>query len=167
MPGRASFSYDVFLSFRGEDTRLGFTGNLYSALHQRGIHTFFDDKEIRKGEEITQALMDAIKHSRICIVVLSKHYAFSSFCLKELSAIIECYEENKTSRVVFPVFYDVDPSDVRHCRGTFAEGMAKHEKERFKNDKELVNKWRTSLEKVAPEKATEIAGFTFKPGYIC
>ncbi|XP_024627900.1 TMV resistance protein N isoform X2 [Medicago truncatula] len=163
MPGRASFNYDVFLSFRGEDTRYNFTGNLYNALNQRGIHTFFDDKEIRKGEEITQKLLKSIEESRISIVVLSKHYAFSSFCLKELTAILECYEKNKTNRLFLPVFYDVDPSDVRHCRGSFAEGMAKQE-ERFKNDMELVDKWRTSLHKAALEKTAEIAGYTFKIG---
>lgn len=165
MAGRASFTYDVFLSFRGEDTRFGFTGNLYNALNQRGIHTFFDDKKIRIGEEITPALVKAIQESRIAIVVLSNNYALSSFCLKELTAILECYEENKTGRVVIPVFYDVDPSDVRHCRGSFGEALAKHEK-RFKDDIQKVNKWRMALHKAAIEKTAELAGFTFKLGYI-
>lgn len=73
-----------------------------------------------------------------------------------------------------PVFYDVDPSDVRHCRGSFGEALAKHE-ETFKDDIEKVHKWRTSLrkaalenffqkEKAALEKTAEIAGFTFKLG---
>ncbi|WJX93000.1 hypothetical protein P8452_74575 [Trifolium repens] len=38
----SSLSYDVFISFRGEDTRLGFTGFLYKTLSDRGIRTFFD-----------------------------------------------------------------------------------------------------------------------------
>ncbi|KAI5570219.1 hypothetical protein BDE02_11G012300 [Populus trichocarpa] len=40
--------YQVFLSFRGEDTRKNFTDHLYTALVQAGIHTFRDDNEIRR-----------------------------------------------------------------------------------------------------------------------
>lgn len=161
MAERASFTYDVFISFRGEDTRYSFTGNLYSALSQRGIQCFFDDKEIRKGVEITPALMKAIKESRICIVVLSKNFAFSSYCLMELTAIQECFEEKKNIRSVLPVFYDVDPSDLRHGKGSFGEALAMHENdEKFKDEKDLLHKWRMALQKVADH-----GGFTFKLGY--
>jgi hypothetical protein len=44
--------YQVFLSFRGEDTRKNFTDHLYTALVQAGIHTFRDDDEIQRGENI-------------------------------------------------------------------------------------------------------------------
>ncbi|KAI9215660.1 hypothetical protein POPTR_T002968v4 [Populus trichocarpa] len=37
---RPEGAYDVFLSFRGEDTRKTFTDHLYTALVQAGIHTF-------------------------------------------------------------------------------------------------------------------------------
>ena len=70
-----SFSYDVFLSFRGEDTRYSFTGNLYNVLRERGIHTFIDDDELQKGDEITTALEEAIEKSKIFIIVLSENYA--------------------------------------------------------------------------------------------
>nr|KYP49933.1 TMV resistance protein N [Cajanus cajan] len=85
------YTYDVFLSFRGEDTRYGFTGNLYSALSRRGIFTFFDDDALRKGEEINPSLRKAIQESRISIIVFSKNYASSTFCLDELVHILECY----------------------------------------------------------------------------
>jgi len=85
------FGYDVFLSFRGGDTRHGFTGNLYKALCNRGIHTFIDDEELQSGEEITPALQKSIEESRIAIVVLSQNYASSSFCLDELATILHCH----------------------------------------------------------------------------
>ncbi|KAK7314043.1 hypothetical protein VNO77_39251 [Canavalia gladiata] len=171
MGGGATFSYDVFLSFRGEDTRRGFTGNLYHALHQRGIRTFFDDKELPKGEELTPALVKAIGESRIAITVLSKNYAFSSFCLEELATILRCVEENKV-RVILPVFYCVDPSDVRHLRKSYGEALATHE-DKFKEDKEKFNdnkekikfnqkisKWKNAL-----HKAANLGGFTYNHGY--
>ncbi|XP_050253751.1 disease resistance protein Roq1-like [Quercus robur] len=46
---------------------------------------------------------------------------------------------------VFPVFYDVDPSDVRKQEGTFAKAFAEHEKENI----EKVQTWRVALRKVA------------------
>uniref|UniRef100_F6H978 ADP-ribosyl cyclase/cyclic ADP-ribose hydrolase n=1 Tax=Vitis vinifera TaxID=29760 RepID=F6H978_VITVI len=55
--------YDVFLSFRGEDTRYNFTDHLNQALVRRGIRTFRDDK-IRRGEEVAPELLKVIEESR-------------------------------------------------------------------------------------------------------
>ena len=49
------WNYDIFLSFRGEDTRNGFTGHLYKALCDNGIYTFVDN-DLWKGEEISEEL---------------------------------------------------------------------------------------------------------------
>ena len=108
-------TYDVFLSFRGADTRQGFVGYLYNSLHQRGINVFIDDESLRSGEEITPSLFKAIQESKIAIIVFSKNYASSTFCLDELAKILECFKGE--DRLVLPVFYHVDPSDVRHQRG--------------------------------------------------
>ena len=104
-----SSSYDVFLSFR-EDTRLSFTDHLYTALDRARVHTFRDNK-IPRGEEISSQLLEAIHGSEISIVVFSKGYATSTWCLEELANIMEC--RDKKGQVVLPVFYDIDPSDVR------------------------------------------------------
>ncbi|MCI66891.1 TMV resistance protein N, partial [Trifolium medium] len=61
------WNYDVFISFRGEDARSTFVSHLYAALSNAGIHTFRDDKELRKGEELGPALRRAIEGSRIAI----------------------------------------------------------------------------------------------------
>ena len=75
--------FDVFLSFRGEDTRLGFVGHLYNALCQRGINTFIDNN-LQRGEEISVKLLKVIESSKISIIVFSENYASSSWCLDEL-----------------------------------------------------------------------------------
>ncbi|XLR24760.1 hypothetical protein S83_052660 [Arachis hypogaea] len=151
-----AWEYDVFISFRGEDTRYGFTGNLYKALFDKGVHTFIDDEELQRGDEITPSLLKAIEESRIAIIVLSPNYASSSFCLDELVHILHCIKGN--NRLVLPVFYEADPSDVRHQRNSFGEAMAKHE-EKFKSDLNKVHKWKQALHQVA-----NLSGYHFKHG---
>ncbi|XP_029126077.1 TMV resistance protein N-like [Cajanus cajan] len=156
-PSISRHTYDVFLSFRGEDTRFGFTGNLYSALSQRGIFTFFDDDALRKGEEIKPSLRRAIQESRISIIIFSKNYATSTFCLDELVHILECY--TKHNMHILPVFYDIDPSHVRHQTGSYNEAFASHERGRFKDDIQKLQKWRLTL-----TRAADLSGLHFKIG---
>ncbi|XP_073262841.1 disease resistance protein Roq1-like isoform X2 [Populus alba] len=139
---RPKGAYDVFLSFRGEDNRKNFTDHLYTALVQAGILTFQDHNEIPRGEEISKNLLKAIQESKIYIVVFSKGYASSRWCLNELVEILEC-KNRKSGQIVLPVFYDIDPSDVRKQTGSFAKAFDSHE-ERFK---EKVKEWRKALEK--------------------
>jgi hypothetical protein len=137
--------WDVFLSFRGEDTRKTFTAHLCAALRQKGIHTFMDDR-LRSGLEISPALVKAIEESQISIIVLSKSYASSRWCLDELIKILECRETG--GQQVLPLFYDVDPLEVRHQTNSVGEGFAKLEK-RFKNDVMKVKESKKALKEVA------------------
>lgn len=139
-----ALAYDVFLSFRGPDVRSGFARDLFNALLEKGAKTFMDDKKLRKGEEITPAIMKAIQQSRISIVIFSENYASSFYCLEELVEIMQCY--NHQSMVVFPVFCEVDPSVVRHQRKSYAEALTKH-KERY--DDKKIKKWRLALKQAA------------------
>ncbi|RHN52479.1 putative TIR domain, winged helix-turn-helix DNA-binding domain-containing protein [Medicago truncatula] len=143
------FTYDVFLSFRGSDTRYGFTGNLYKDLCKKGIRTFIDDRELPGGDKITPSLFKAIEESRIFIPVLSINYASSSFCLDELVHIIHCCKKN--GRLVLPIFYDVEPSNVRHQIGSYGKALAEHI-EKFQNstdNMERLQKWKSALTQTA------------------
>ncbi|XP_040998647.1 disease resistance protein RPV1-like isoform X1 [Juglans microcarpa x Juglans regia] len=144
------WTYDVFLSFRGEDTRQNFTAHLLQALDRKKINTYIDYK-LRSGEEISEELLKAIECSRISIVVLSKNYASSTWCLDELMKILECRKTKQQK--VLPVFYGVNPTDVRHQRESFGKALAKL-KERFKNESK-VERWKATLTEVAG-----LSGFT-------
>lgn len=102
------------------------------------------DDKLRGGEKISQALLKAIKESRTAIVVLSKNYASSTWCLDELMEILECRETKQ--QIVMPLFYKVDLLDVRHQKKSFGEALVKHES-RFKE--ETVQRWKIALNKVA------------------
>ncbi|KAH0683241.1 hypothetical protein KY290_021825 [Solanum tuberosum] len=150
------WKYDVFLSFRGEDTRKTFTGHLYEGLKNRGILTFQDSRRIEHGDSIPEELTKAIKESQVALVVFSKNYATSRWCLNELVEIMERKDEN--GQTVIPVFYDVDPSDVRNQRESFAESFAKHESN-YKDDVDGVQKvqgWRVALTAAANLKGYDI-----------
>ncbi|TYI03729.1 hypothetical protein ES332_A11G361100v1 [Gossypium tomentosum] len=138
--------YDVFLSFRGEDTRKNFTDHLYDALNRSGIVTFRDDPKLEAGEEIAPELFKAIQQSWCSVIVFSETYAFSGWCLEELAEIVK--QKNDKGHEVFPIFYDVDPSDLRKKKGKVEEAFAKHE-ERYKKDKDKIQKWRNASTEVA------------------
>ncbi|XP_031275354.1 TMV resistance protein N-like [Pistacia vera] len=140
------WKYDVFISFRGEDTRKNFTDHLYAALTREGVNVFRDAEELDRGKLISLELLRAIEESRFSIIVFSRDYANSSWCLDEIAKIVEC--KNTMGQNVFPIFYDVDPSTVRKQTGTFEEAFAKHE-ETFKENKQNVQIWRNALKEVA------------------
>ncbi|XP_042948554.1 disease resistance protein RPV1-like isoform X2 [Carya illinoinensis] len=146
-------NYDVFLSFKGEDTRKNFTDHLYSALMRVGIHTFRDEGELPRGEIISTELHNVIHGSKVSIVVFSKGYAYSKWCLNELVEIIHCAKIR--GQTLLPIFYHVDPSDIRKQTGTFADAFARHE-ELFKNDMERVEGWRAALTEACSRSGLDI-----------
>ncbi|XP_030970816.1 TMV resistance protein N-like [Quercus lobata] len=148
------WKYDVFLSFRGEDTRKNFTDHLYTTLKQKGVNTFRDDKNLERGEPISHELLKAIEKSMFAIVILSKNYASSTWCLNELVKIMECKKE--IGQTVLPIFYDVNPSEVRKQTGTYAQAFDEHEK-CFKETMDEVHKWRATLTEVA-----NLSGFSLQ-----
>jgi len=95
-PRRMTWKYDVFVSFRGADTRNNFTDHLFHALHKNGIGAFRDDANLKKGENISQELVQAIKESHIFIVIFSRNYASSTWCLRELAKFVDCIEVQGT-----------------------------------------------------------------------
>ncbi|XP_050368984.1 probable LRR receptor-like serine/threonine-protein kinase At1g05700 [Argentina anserina] len=136
-------THEVFLSFSGEDTRQGFTRNLYKELVAKGINTFMDEKGLKTGKQIGTALIAAIEASDI----FSEKYARSRWCLNELEKIIEC---NKLQRQhVIQIFYKVEPTDVRHQTGKFTLDNSQNE--------DKINQWKAAL-----SQAAGLKGFHYK-----
>ncbi|XP_057500342.1 disease resistance protein RPV1-like [Actinidia eriantha] len=139
------YAYHVFLSFRGEDTRKNFTDHLYTALVHAGFCTFRDDDEIERGEDIKSALESAIRQSRSSVIVMSKDYASSGWCLDELGMILE--RKRTSKHIVLPVFYDVDPAHVREQIGSVGEAFEKHELQfRAETDERKKEFWRNKID---------------------
>jgi len=137
--------HDVFLSFRGEDTRDNFISHLYAALKRKNIETYIDYR-LQRGEEISPALETAIEESKIYVIIFSENYASSTWCLNELTKILDC--KKRYGRYVIPVFYKVDPSTIRKQKERYKEAFEEHE-HRFKEDMEKVQGWKDALTEAA------------------
>ena len=139
-----AWSYDVFISFYGNDTRRKFTDHLFAALKWSGIHCFEDNIKLEIGKDISTKLEKAIKKSRIAVIVFSENYADSRWCLEELRKIMEC--KRNLQQIVLPIFYEVDPSHLRNQKGSLEKAFVSHEK-RFGVVK--AESWRAALTEAA------------------
>jgi hypothetical protein len=139
--------HDVFVSFRGEDTRNGFTKHLYDALVNKSIKTYIDYLLVR-GEDVWPKLAKAIEDSHISVVVFSENFATSTWCLEELVKVLECRKDCRHGQVVIPVFYKTYPSDIRYQTGSYEKAFAKHERDLGTNDLRVL-KWRSALTEAA------------------
>ncbi|KFK37813.1 hypothetical protein AALP_AA3G032600 [Arabis alpina] len=136
-----SWEHDVFPSFHGPDVRKDFLSHILKDFRSKGIDLFIDNN-IRRGESIGPELKKAIRGSKIAIVLLSKNYASSSWCLDELVEIMK----KELGQTVITIFYKVDPTDVKKQTGDF--GKVFKETCQYKT-KEKIHTWRKALEGVA------------------
>ncbi|XP_039168123.1 TMV resistance protein N-like isoform X2 [Eucalyptus grandis] len=142
---RSRRGYEVFLNFRGPDTRLTIADSLYEAIKRAAISIFKDDEGLRVGEEIGGSLLQAINESRIYILIFSKNYASSKWCLRELAHIVKLSRDN-VEKVILPIFYDVDADDVKLNTKLYWKALQKHERD---SGKDLAKQWKEALRGVA------------------
>ncbi|GKV40796.1 hypothetical protein SLEP1_g48398 [Rubroshorea leprosula] len=131
------WKYDVFLCFRDE-VRKNFLSHLCCALDDNGFRACKDD-ELERGFDIATELQQAIEQSRIAVVVFSKNFADSEWCLDELVKILDC--RRRLGQIVLPIFFHVDPSDVRNQSGNFGDAFTRHQEVPL----EIVKKWKNAL----------------------
>jgi len=147
--------YDVFINFRGDDSRYRLVSHLYAALSNAGIYTFLDEEKLEKGSELQPELLRAIQGSQICLVVFSENYSRSSWCLLELEKIMECRETD--GQIVMPIFYHIDPAIVRRQLGNFGEALevtAKKMHSKRERQELLLQTWKSAL-----NQATNLSGW--------
>ncbi|XP_060190523.1 disease resistance protein RPV1-like [Lycium barbarum] len=150
------WKYDAFLRFRGDDTHNNFVAHLYKCLEYIGINICKDDMKLEKGKFISTKLLKAIEKSRTTIIIFSEDYASSAWCLEELTMIMDCVD--KKEKKAYPVFYNVEPSDIRMKgeSGSFAKALEKHVEDYKASFEKLVTKheadFKCGLQKVLANK---------------
>ncbi|GAB4831243.1 hypothetical protein Ancab_005256 [Ancistrocladus abbreviatus] len=97
----------VFLNHRGEDTKNNFSILLYNRLKEEGINTFFDIESMKPSQDLVDRIVRGIHECKVGVVVFSPHYCDSKSCLRELAQMVECKKR------IIPIFWDVQPKDLR------------------------------------------------------
>ncbi|XP_048140800.1 disease resistance protein L6-like [Rhodamnia argentea] len=154
--GTSSVSeYQVFLSFRGPDTREGFSDVLFHGLTDAGICVFRDDEKICIGGRIGGSLWRAIDDSKIYIPVFSRTYASSRSCLRELVQIVQNTSKSEGNKEILPIFFDVDPDDVKLKTPLYHNTMLSLKHERNLSS-DQVDEWREALMETAVIRGWEV-----------
>eukprot|EP01018_Ginkgo_biloba_P008335 Gb_08632 [translate_table: standard] len=143
IPMQVNKKYHVFLSFRGPDVRKTLVDHLFESLSTAGVHVFVDNERLEKGKIIGLSLKEAIEDTVIHIPIFSKNYAQSTWCLDEVTQMCA------SNGLVIPLFYDVQPSDVRYPRkGEYAQAFDKHYRER-RYTEDTISAWISALHQVS------------------
>lgn len=114
----SSGRHEVFISVQNDDPSKYISDMIDRSLILRGVPTFKDERRLRekqRGTNLGRDLKEAIGKSKISIVLLSRDYVYSSWCLEELVVLMQCRQ--RWGLIVLPIFYELDPSDIRKQRG--------------------------------------------------
>ena len=111
---------EVFISHRGPDVKRGLVSHLASALRTAGAATFVDDtgdgspQSLQGGDPSWDTIVAAIRCSKVHIVVLSKGFVDSAWCLEELREMRDLHNRKDLQQrpdLFVPNFYDVSVPD--------------------------------------------------------
>ncbi|XP_039165792.1 TMV resistance protein N-like [Eucalyptus grandis] len=144
--------YQVFLNFRGPDTRYGFTDFLYHGLVDAGVHVFRDYEELRVRDVIGGELLQAIDNSILYIPIFSQTYASSKWCLREIAHIVDSVSKSDGKKSILPIFFRVEPESVKLKTPLYSNALLEHT---VKFPKE-VEAWRKALEEVGKIKGWNV-----------
>ncbi|GLJ40674.1 hypothetical protein SUGI_0839870 [Cryptomeria japonica] len=136
--------YDVFINFRGCDVRKTLASTLYRTLCGMGLSVFVDYEVSEPGDNIAAEIESAILNSSLYVAIFSKNYARSPWCMAELSLILQ------TGKTIIPVFYHVEPSDMRlETGGFYAQAFLGYEGNKKRYSSEKLQQWRMALHNVS------------------
>uniref|UniRef100_A0A7N0RG31 ADP-ribosyl cyclase/cyclic ADP-ribose hydrolase n=1 Tax=Kalanchoe fedtschenkoi TaxID=63787 RepID=A0A7N0RG31_KALFE len=144
------FSYEVFLSFNAERVGNDFVDYVSIALSKKGFKVYNENDGKEHDKETRKKRYQAIEQSRLSVVIVTKQYVRSPWCLDELVKILEQLKKNSAGHNVLPVFYHhMEPIEVGKQLGRpCEEAFAVHE-EAFAGEPGKVEKWRSALAQVA------------------
>lgn len=152
--------YDVFINYQNNEISANrFVDNLYEVLRYCGVRAFVKSTEGEEEEVLDGRTKHAISTAKLHLAIFSKEYARSPKCLSEL------YEMVKNGKKVFPLFFDVEPSDARWIKRSYAEAFQRHgRQQRFHI--ETLNNWKDALHAVSLITGWELAQFKGQEGKL-
>ncbi|XP_019095894.1 PREDICTED: uncharacterized protein LOC104760431 isoform X2 [Camelina sativa] len=135
-----SLGPQVFINFRGIELRRNFISFLYAALKEADINVFIDEDE-HLGSNLVN-LLKRIEESEIALVIFSKDYTSSHWCLDELAKIMERKDQGRL--IVVPIFYKIEPYVVKQLKGEFGD-CYRDMKRGHQHQRDRTQKWKEAL----------------------
>jgi len=147
--------YHVFINHRGPDVKKTFASHLYHRLSSPyvGLRVFLDQPELRVGDKFPDQIKEAIKTASVHVAIFSKAYAESVWCLNELLYMFE------SGAPIIPVFYDVEPAQLRDKDEVYAKALhileskkttdSQTMEEKPRQSSTTIHKWKEALSRVA------------------
>ncbi|XP_059073559.1 disease resistance protein RPV1-like [Cryptomeria japonica] len=133
--------YDVFINHRGADVKHTLASSIYNILKNMKLMVFLDSEELEYGDFFPTTLEAAMRSAPLHIAIFSENYAKSSWCLAELSYML------KVGAKIIPVFYHVEPTDLRWVaqgKGVYAKAFKGHE-QKGRYSLEQLQEWKRAL----------------------
>ena len=114
--------YDVFLSHAAED-KDEVVRPLAEALQKRGLKVWYDETELKIGDNLIQKINAGIRDSRFGILVLSNSFFGKDWPEYELDVL-----ENlmiTENHVLFPILHNITIKEIRDHRASLANIFAR------------------------------------------
>jgi len=143
---KLSGMYDVLINFSGEDIQRKFVSHLDSVLSAVGFSTFLHHENAVYPTHIQEPILNLCC---VAIVVFTKTYSQSAWCLQQLQQIIKWQETY--CRHVLPVYYEIEPSDVHFQKGNFGKAFKATAQQAFSGQQleDAITSWSHALTKAA------------------
>lgn len=143
-PMKRPHFYHVFINHRGQDVKSTIATIIYGLLTQCHLSVFLDEPELENGDFFPETLQAAMSSALVHIAIFSERYAESPWCLAELSYMV------KSGAPIIPIFYHVDPTDLRRVhqgKGKYVDAFDKYVKKNRYLGK--LNEWKKALHKAS------------------
>ncbi|WMW25853.1 TIR domain-containing protein [Methanolobus sediminis] len=97
---------DLFVSYASEDKEL-FVRPLIETLHEENLTIWWDEAEIKIGDDTLQSISKGLSESKYGLIILSPNYMRKDWPLRELNALLA-----KKKSMILPVWHNVNKEDV-------------------------------------------------------
>ncbi|VVB07979.1 unnamed protein product [Arabis nemorensis] len=151
----SSSSPQVFINFRGQDVRNDFLDSLVDKMKTENINVFIDKHEVR-GLALEDLFM-RIEESKVAIVIFSKNFTNSPWCLNERARIKDCVDRG--TLIAIPIFYKMKPSVEKDLTGDF--GLAFRTLKYENRHDPVTEKWEKAIVSMTQRHGMELQEHRF------
>lgn len=81
--------FDVFISHCGQDCKRDFADMLRERLEFSGLRCFFDDRDLKLGDNASDTMLAAMRTARYGVAIISRGFFQREWCVKELQTFLE------------------------------------------------------------------------------